>query len=113
VFLCQVHSAKAVLPQLQFSALAHIKTNLSYMACIYGMCCITHHVQVDMFLANLHVTMSKGRHGDVFRQICGAGVAAKQSDFYYDNDSSSDEDAAATNDKVKLTFMDLYIQSFT
>jgi hypothetical protein len=56
-----------------------------------------------MFLANLHVTMSKGRHGDVFRQICGAGVAAKQSDFNYDNDSSSDEDA--NNDKVKPTLI--------
>jgi hypothetical protein len=58
-------------------------------------------MQVDMFLANLHVTMSKGRHGDVFRQICGAGVAAKQSDFDYDNDSSSDEDTA-TDDTNKV-----------
>ena len=42
---------------------------------------LTTHKQVDNFLANLHMTMSKGRHGDVFRQICGAGVVAKQAEF--------------------------------
>ena len=44
---------------------------------------------MDNFLANLHMTMSRGRHGDVFRQICGAGVVAKQNDF---NDYGPDSD---------------------
>ncbi|KAG5187025.1 hypothetical protein JKP88DRAFT_353820 [Tribonema minus] len=45
---------------------------------------------LDNFLANLHMQMSRGKHGDVFRKICGAGPAARQSDEGEDAEEDGD-----------------------
>jgi digalactosyldiacylglycerol synthase len=54
---------------------------------------------VDQFLGQLHMHLSRGKHGDVFRWLSGAGGAAKQSEF---TNQTSPPDLGQEEDRMEV-----------